>query len=105
MSHTAIPAIRSAAPVPAAASTRKAPATAAASSEVPSGKASVAPVLSAATAALREVTETAAQTTKEAAHGDRAAQRILAKQQGARVARNEASDGSKGIGSHVDVKA
>jgi hypothetical protein len=42
--------------------------------------------VSASAAALREATETSAQTAKEAAGGDRAAQRILAKQSAAAVA-------------------
>jgi len=42
--------------------------------------ATAAAVVSAATAALKEATETSAQTAKEAAHGDRVAQRLLAKE-------------------------
>jgi hypothetical protein len=62
-----------------------------AASQPPSPSASAAAAISAATAALKEATESSAQTTKEAAGGDRQAQRLLAKQAAARA--------------HIDVKA
>jgi hypothetical protein len=85
-------------PNPASAPKSAAPATA-------NNPASSAAVLSAATAALKEATETSAQTTKEAAHGDRAAQKILAKTQAAEAARSGTSVNSKAIGARIDLKA
>jgi hypothetical protein len=55
--------------------------------------------VSAATAALKEATETSAQTAKEAAHGDRVAQRLLAKESATVPARSTAP------GSIIDKRA
>jgi methyl-accepting chemotaxis protein-1 (serine sensor receptor) len=58
-----------------------------------SATASATAVVSAAAAALKEATETSAQTTKEAARGDRVAQRLLAKES-ASVAPRSTTPGS-----------
>jgi hypothetical protein len=63
-------------------------------------------VLSAAAAALKEVTETSAQTVKEASGGDRQAQRLLAKEATARaggVSSNSQPVSNKG--ERLNVKA
>jgi hypothetical protein len=59
--------------------------------------------ISAAVAALKEATETSAQTAKEAAGGDRQAQRLLAKQ--AAVAAAPRGSAPETVGTHIDVKA
>jgi len=75
----------------------------------PAGQsASAAAAVSAATAALQEATETSAQTTKEAAGGDRQAQKLLKTEAAAVAARsgapiNKAAGSS--TGSRIDVKA
>jgi hypothetical protein len=63
-------------------------------------------VVNAAAAAIKEVTETSAQTAKEASRGDRQAQTLLAKEAGARA--GGVSTGSKGSstkGGRLSVKA
>jgi hypothetical protein len=66
-------------------------------------------VVNAATAALKEATETSAQTVKEAAKGDRQAQRLLTKETAANQVRNGGSSvtatsaGPKGA--HINLKA
>jgi hypothetical protein len=68
--------------------------------------ASATAVISAQAAALKEVTETNAQTVKEAAGGDRQAQRLLTKESAARNGSAAAkSDPVSTKGSRISVKA
>ncbi|MEB0042071.1 MULTISPECIES: hypothetical protein [unclassified Pseudomonas] len=53
-------------------------------------------VVSVAAAALKEATETSAETAKEAGHGDRVAQRLIAKQHEASVSNSPAQTPAKG---------
>ena len=92
MSTSAISPANTAAPiVPATRSTPPKQASASPSSAQPapqSARASAAAVVSASAAALKEATETSAQTAKEAAGGDRVAQRLLAKESATVAARS-----------------
>lgn len=87
--------------VPAKAQTSTAQVKAAPSSTAASQAAASATVaVSAAAAAIQEVSETSAQTAKEAAGGDHQAQRLLIKESAASAAR---TGGTKGT--HISVKA
>ena len=77
---------------------------------VSSGSQAANTALSAAVAALKELTEPSSVTAKEAASGDRAAQRILAKQAAAVADRggliaSAAPAAVANVGSHINVKA
>jgi hypothetical protein len=68
--------------------------------------ASATAVISAQAAAVKEATETSAQTTKEAAGGDRQAQRLLTKESAARAgSASVKSDPVSTKGTHISVKA
>jgi hypothetical protein len=87
--------------VPAKAQTGTAQAKAAPSSAAASqAAASATAVVSATAAALKEVSETSAQTAKEAAGGDHQAQRLLIKEAAASAARTGGTKGSR-----ISVKA
>jgi hypothetical protein len=63
-------------------------------------------VVTASAAALKEVTETGAQTAKEASSGDRQAQRLLAKEAAARSGGvSRSSQAISGKGGRLNVKA
>jgi hypothetical protein len=86
-----------------AAQAKTAPHTAAASQQ---NAASATAVISAQAAALKEVTETNAQTVKEAAGGDRQAQRLLTKESAARNGGASAKSAPVSTkGSRISVKA